>query len=274
MLRNNQKMASHRLPVAIRWMAVCLFGWIVMSGFIPQGNQIVEQMLASLGGCSVLKIVQEITNPDRSATTETDSIAFQQDGAASRSRNDGQATPLFSDDSMNRMELGVMLPWCRNRASFNQWASRMGLQLEKSILWRFEGKPVWILGASKADDPVTQLWVDVDRFLPVRLIVSSDGLQQPNGEIRFSDWKMIQGIHYPYSIQVSRQGFVLQDIRVQQIDAQPETGAKPADSQSGSVRPEAPDGAYQPSEALKPVHQAIEELKKRMAAPSPSAPSN
>lgn len=274
MFRNDQKTVGHRSPGAIRLISVCIFGWIVMSGFIPQGNQIVDRMLVSLGGCSALKIIQEITNPDRSTATVTDSITFQQDGTANRSRNGGQAIPLFSDDSMNRMELGAMLPWCRNRVSFSQWALRMGLQLEKSALWRFEGKPVWILGASKADDPVTQLWVDVDSFLPVRLIVSSDGSQQPNGEIRFSDWKMIQGIHYPYAIQISRQGFVLQDIRVQQIDAQPETGTKPADGQSGLVQPESPDAGYQPSEALKPVHQAIEELKQRVAAPSPSAPSN
>lgn len=274
------QMISHRLPVAIRFLPVCFLGWMVLSGFTPQGNQIVHQMLASLGGCSALKIVQEISNPDRSTTSVTDAITFQQDGSAIHSRNDGQAIPLFSEESTDRMKTGLLLPWCRNRVSFTQWASRMGLHLEKCLLWRFDGKPVWIIGAGKADEPVTQLWVDVDRFLPVRLVVASDDPRQPNGEIRFSDWKVIQGIHYPYVIQVSRQGFVLQDIRVQQIDAQPEHGEKPADGRSEVVRPGAPpdagtpDAGYQPSEALKPVHQAIEKLKERMNTPSPSEPSN
>lgn len=274
MLRDDQNSVSHRLRVATRWISACFFGWIVLSGFIPQGKQIVDQMLASLGGCSTLKVVQEMASPDRSTTSVTDSITFQQDGSAVRSRNGAQASPLFSDDSMERMEMGSILPWCRNRVSFTLWASRMGLHLEKCVLWRFDGKPVWIIGAGKADEPVTQLWVDSERFLPVRLIVSSDDSRQPNGEIRFSDWKVIQGIHYPYVIQISRQGFVLQDIRVQQIDAQPEHGEKPADGQSEVVRPGTPDAGYQPSEALKPVHQAIEELKQRMTTPSPSEPSN
>lgn len=267
-------MVSYRLPVAIRFLPVCFLGWMVLSGFTPQGNQIVHQMLASLGGCSALKIVQEITNADRSTASVSDSITFQQDGAVIHSRNDGEAIPLFSEESMDRMKMGLLLPWCRNRVSFTQWASRMGLHLEKCVLWRFDGKPVWIIGAGKADEPVTQLWVDSEHFLPVRLVVSSDDSREPNGEIRFSDWKLIQGIHYPYAIQVSRQGFVLENIRVQQIDAQPEHGTRPADSQSEVVRPGTPDAGYQPSEALKPVHQAIEKLKQRMNTSSPSEPSN
>lgn len=257
------------MPIPL--LAACFLLWTLLSGFIPQGNQIADRMLAALGGFSILKVSQEITNPDHSTVSRMDMIRISADGTSVRSINDGQAVPLFPENSMERMEIGPMLPWCGNRESFNMWASRMGLQLGKSLLWRFEGRPVWVIGAIQVDEPGTQLWVDVDSFLPVRLLVSSDVPQQPGGEVRFSDWKAIQGIHYPYAIQVSRQGFILQDIRVQQIDAQPAAGQQPAEGQPKETSPALPEGSYSPSKDLKPVHQAIEEMKQRMAAPSSSS---
>jgi hypothetical protein len=84
---------------------------------------------------------------------------------------------------------------------------------ETSSLHRWNGSLAWVLGIFSKDKPGSQLWIEKDSFLPVRLIAGDQDYQ-------FTKYRYAQALAYPRLIAlVNRAGTLLfqeeiQDVRV------------------------------------------------------------
>ena len=99
----------------------------------------------------------------------------------------------------------------------------MGVQTGISSIGRLDGAVFFVVGAQYPDKTVPQLWIDRDRFLPVRLVVtgaSGEG-EPPVAEIRFSRWSRQDGMRYPAEMTFFENGRQIQQVTLSQLDTQP-----------------------------------------------------
>jgi hypothetical protein len=74
---------------------------------------------------------------------------------------------------------------------------RLGVDVDRVSLGRFEDRIVYIIGAGYPDQSVPQVWVDKERFRPVRFILQG-GNDQATKEIRYTDYMVGErGADYP-----------------------------------------------------------------------------
>ena len=90
----------------------------------------------------------------------------------------------------------------RSRELLRTRLAALGVDMSVVAFGRFEGKIAFVIGAEKPDDPVSQLWVEKDSFLPIRWRVKADGsdAQKMDMDIRYSDWRKIDNAWYPMRI--------------------------------------------------------------------------
>lgn len=93
----------------------------------------------------------------------------------------------------------------------------LGVDMSVVAFGRFQDKIAFVIGAEKPDDPVSQLWVDKDSFLPIRWLVKADGsdAKKMGMDIRYSDWRQIDNAWYPMRIV-----FYQDEIPVREIKAE------------------------------------------------------
>lgn len=70
---------------------------------------------------------------------------------------------------------------------------RQGLDLTKLHEDRWEGQPVYVVGADKGDLRSKQFWVDKNRLLFMRLIQPAEGDSKTLQDIRFGDYRQLSG---------------------------------------------------------------------------------
>ncbi len=99
----------------------------------------------------------------------------------------------------------------------------IGVRTGISSIGRLDGGIFFVVGAQYPDSTVPQLWIDRERFLPVRLVVtgaSAEG-EPPAAEIRFSRWSRQNGMRYPGEMTFFENGTEIQRIPLRQLDAEP-----------------------------------------------------
>ncbi|MGD8292493.1 MAG: hypothetical protein PVF37_12365 [Desulfobacterales bacterium] len=85
---------------------------------------------------------------------------------------------------------------------------QLGVDVSISSLGRFEEKIAFVIGAQYPDETVSQIWVDQDTFLPLRLIIKGFN---PTGELdtfefRYHVWWKIGKTRYPSRIEFYQDG--------------------------------------------------------------------
>ncbi|PIE71271.1 MAG: hypothetical protein CSA22_03120 [Deltaproteobacteria bacterium] len=86
-----------------------------------------------------------------------------------------------------------------DRFLLNRRLLALGIDTEVYSLGRFEGRPVYIIGAVYPDETnQPQLWIDKTRKVPLRwLETDADGRVL---ETRFSDWRQQEKVRFPHRI--------------------------------------------------------------------------
>ena len=83
----------------------------------------------------------------------------------------------------------------------------------------------YVIGAQFPDETVSQLWVDKDKFLPMRWLttrpVGGDNSQMERWEFVYTSWQKVKDIFYPFKIETLHNGKRIRSIRVNkvQVDA-------------------------------------------------------
>jgi hypothetical protein len=104
----------------------------------------------------------------------------------------------------------------RSREPLKNRLAAMGVDMSVVAFGRFEDKIAFVVGAEKPDDPVSQVWVDKETFLPIRWLLKmddSDG-QTVGMDIRYSDWRKIDTTWYPMQVVFYQDEKLVREIRV------------------------------------------------------------
>lgn len=111
----------------------------------------------------------------------------------------------------------------RDRQALVDRLDDMGINIYQTSIGRQDSTLCYVIGARYPDTDVPQLWVERDGFLPVRLVLTGaeNNGEEPAREIRFSNWRRINGMHYPGEISLIEKGDEIQKIVVQSVEANP-----------------------------------------------------
>lgn len=155
----------------------------------------------------------------------------------------------------------------RSRGLLEQRLSLLGVDVAVSSLGRFEGKPVYILGAQYPDETVPQVWFDKDSFRPFRWLVmcKAGETSKDTVEIRYSEWHQVDRIWYPMHIEFFVNEVLTREIQVQDIRGNPSFSEELFDIERlRSIYPSvaAVEPRQQGTEKLNEVQKTIEEFKK------------
>ena len=145
------------------------------------------------------------------------SQAFRSDARSNDSERififaDGKTLTLIDGNRVpgaeNRFDLYKDLLFYHTREELVERLLQLGVDVSISSLGRFEEKVAFVIGAQYPDDTVSQVWIDQDTFLPLRLIIKG---VDPSGEsdmleIRYLVWWKIGKTRYPSRIEFYQDG--------------------------------------------------------------------
>lgn len=101
--------------------------------------------------------------------------------------------------------------------------SIQGVDVGISSLGRLEDHVVFVIGADYPDDSVSQLWVDKERFVPLRWISvfpSETAEMEPQRlEFVYRNWQNVDGTWYPMQIDTIYNYQLIRQIRVTRVQA-------------------------------------------------------
>jgi hypothetical protein len=171
------------------------------------------------------------------------------------------------DGYENRYDRYQELILFRSRTLLQNRLPSMGVNVAISSIGRFEGKPAYVIGAQYPDETVPQIWLDKETFRPFRWILAghSEGGEKDGLEVRYLNWREVDGMWYPMRIEFYRARTLFREILVQQVQVDPPLSRELFDiDHLRSVYP--PQAALTPgqdeTDELTGVQKTIEEFKK------------
>ena len=135
--------------------------------------------------------------------------------------NDSERVFIFADGKTLTLIDGNRVPGAENRFDLYkdpllyhtreglvERLLQLGVDVSISSLGRFEEKIAFVIGALYPDDTVSQIWVDQDTFLPLRLIIKgfNPAGEADTLEFQYHVWWKIGKTHYPSRIEFYQDG--------------------------------------------------------------------
>ena len=98
-----------------------------------------------------------------------------------------------------------------------------GVDVNVSSLGRFQGQPVYVVGAHYPDETVPQIWLTKDTFRPLRWIITGKTAENREDtlEVRYLDWQPLNKMWYPMRVEFYRDDILVREIKVQNIETKP-----------------------------------------------------
>lgn len=207
--------------------------------YILRGPHIVDLMVRQMGRPDTLLITQRVSYHDRflkeGVVEARETVryvfpdTFRSDSSsehAERIRLTARGEDLtvvngrvaVADDSLQFDAYKDILLY-RSRTLLLKKLSDRGVDTGASSLDRFEGGIVLVLGTVSPSDRFSQVWVDKETFKPVRWLMpgQDDEGRHLMREIRYLDWRQVNGVWYPMHMQFYEDGVLLREIRVERM---------------------------------------------------------
>jgi hypothetical protein len=107
----------------------------------------------------------------------------------------------------------------RSRELLQARLSALGVDMSVVAFGRFQDKIAFVIGAETPEDPVPQVWIEKDTFLPIRWRMKAEHAEaeQPEMEIRYSDWRTIDNTWYPMQVMLYENEKPVREIRVETL---------------------------------------------------------
>jgi hypothetical protein len=176
---------------------------------------------------------------------------------------DGKAT----SESENGFDRYKDLLLYRHRKLLEEKLPAFGVDVTVSSFGRFQGKPVYVVGARYPDKTVPQVWVDKDTFRPLRWIVTAgnSGNDKASLEIRYLEWWKKGKTWYPRRIEFYHNEILMREIQVDNIIVNPHFSERLFDigHLESIYRPEPLVTDQQKPEDPSEVQKTIDEFKKK-----------
>jgi hypothetical protein len=130
---------------------------------------------------------------------------------------------VISSDAGTRFDLYKDLLLFRSREVLSERLSDLGVDISVSSLGKFEGQPAFVVGAEYPDETLPQVWIDMETFQPVRMIIPGGSTSYSTDflEIRYSQWQKIGKIWYPMRIEFVQDGTTVRTIEVNGYQVDP-----------------------------------------------------
>jgi hypothetical protein len=156
----------------------------------------------------------------------------------------------------------------RTRSRLMRTLNDLGVETAISSLGRVEETVVFVLGAHYPDESVTQLAVDKETFLPVRLLLvdgEADGTGQ-RLDIRYLNWRKIQDSWFPMQVMFYTGEHLVREIRVGDLRLNPSIPSGLMDLEAlkaSAFVSDAESPQEQKQETVKAVQEAVQDFQKK-----------
>jgi len=245
-----------------------------LHAYVLPGPYLLKLMTQNLGIATRLLVTQKLVLHDDNPNMKADELSetFRSDIVSENiqririlSNNivftviDGK----ISDEPENSYDHYKDIILFRSREILQERLSSLGVDVKVTSFGRFQGKPVYVLGAQYPDETSPQVWLDKKTFLPFRWIITNNATQ--NLEVLYLNWKKLNKTWYPMHIEFFSNGNLVREIHVQDIKVNPSFRADLFDIQQLKSRypqdapAELKNGG---KEELDEVQKTIEEFKK------------
>jgi hypothetical protein len=253
-----------------------------LNAYVLPGPFLLKLMIQNLGIADRLLVTQKLVlnddNPNMSADelSETLKFVFPKTFRSDIVSKNVQRIHILSDNSVFTVIDGKIsdepensydhykdLILFRSREILQERLSNLGVDVKITSLGRFQGNPVYVLGAQYPDETSPQVWLDKKTFLPFRWIMTGKATQ--NLEVLYLDWKKLNQTWYPMHIEFFSNGTMVREAHVQDIEVNPAFQADAFDIQK--LKSLYPQGSpAEPKnvgkEELDEVQKTIEEFNK------------
>lgn len=220
---------------------VCL--WVTpAAGHVLKGPHVIDLVVRKLAGAKTLQVEQSVMVEDPTIAGQPvelqESLRYvfpdhfrsdmqlentQRIYVFSRGRAltvvDGTITP----DHGSRFNRYKDLFLYNSRLLLHKALSRHGVDVGVTSLGLMEDRVVFVIGADYPDDSVSQVWVDKERFVPLRWInVDSSGDTESVPErfdFVYRNWQNVDGVWYPMQIDTFHNQAPIRQIRVTKVQA-------------------------------------------------------
>jgi len=110
-----------------------------------------------------------------------------------------------------------------SRVLLQERLSRRGIDTMVTSLGRYDGVPVYILGAQYPDMTTAQIWIDKETFWPLRLLIpmADSGGDVSILEFRYLLWQKHQKLWYPMRIECYENGQLIREMVVEDMAINP-----------------------------------------------------
>lgn len=254
--------------------------------YVLEGPHVLELTAGAMGTIAALQVNQKmLIYPE---TPETTPVVFDETATyvmPERFRSDivserVQRTHLvFADSSLtvidgrmavgeNPFDLYQRLLRSRTRPRLMRTLNRLGVETAVSSLGRLEETVVFILGARYPDESVSQLAVDKETFLPIRLLLVDRGTEAAGRhlEIVYRNWQKVQSGWFPFQVVFYTNGRLAREIRVADLRLNPSIPSDMMDLETLKTSVAVHDAGTpqgQKQEAVKEVQQAVQDFQKK-----------
>jgi hypothetical protein len=110
-----------------------------------------------------------------------------------------------------------------SRTLLQERLARRGIDTMVTSLGRFDGEPVYILGAQYPDMTTPQIWIDKETFWPLRLLIPMSDREGNTSilEFRYLLWQKNQKLWYPMRIECYEDDQLIREMTVSQMVVNP-----------------------------------------------------
>lgn len=155
----------------------------------------------------------------------------------------------------------------RTRKRLMRTLNRLGVETAISSLGRVEERVVFVLGARYPDESVSQLAIDKETFLPVRLLLVEKNAEAPGRrlEMVYENWRKVQNGWFPFQVRFSVNGRPAREIRVTDLRNNPAIPSALMDLEAlkASVTSSTDTPIGNKQEAVEAVQQAMQDFQKK-----------
>lgn len=254
--------------------------------YVLEGPHVLELSAEAMGKIAALQANQKLLiypqTPETAPTVydETATYVMPERFRSDLVSDQIQRTHLvFADSSITvidgRMAVGEdpfdlyqQLLRSRTRPRLMRTLNRLGVETAITSLGRLEETVVFVLGARYPDESVSQLAIDKETFLPVRLLLVDRGVADADRrlEIFYRNWQKVQNGWFPFQVDFTINGRLAREIRVAELRTNPSIPADLMDLEAlkASVALHDTDTPQaQKQEAVNAVQQAVQDFQKK-----------
>ncbi len=234
---------SRAMGLVVSW---CLFVWLwatPANGHVLEGPHVLDLMVRKLAGAQTLRVDQLVTVEDSAIATqpidfeESLSFIFPDRFRADIQHENTHRIHVLSHGQVMTVVDGTIssganpgrfdrykdLFLYNSRLLLHKVLSEHGVDVGITSLGRMEDHVVFVIGANYPDDSVSQVWIDKERFVPLRWInifkSEETGMESERVEFIYRNWQKVDGVLYPLQITTFHNQHPIRQVRVTKVRA-------------------------------------------------------